>query len=166
MSDTDESSVEKVKKSWGGARSNAGRPKHSKNPQTVEKEEARRRFIDRVDKKVDELFNAQYSLAVGVHLLFKTAKDDNGKDLPAVQVTDPEEIKAYIDGDTDTNLYYFIAAQKPDNKAITSMLDRAWGRPKESMDITSGDKPIQQPIIVSNINARNVLPQEEATDSN
>lgn len=150
---------------WGGPRPGAGRPKGSQNAETKDRRDAAEAYKQRVAENAEQLFNAQFSLATGVQLLFRVDIDDKGKNLPAVQVTDEKEIKDYIDGNLDDDSYYFIAAQKPDNKAIKDMLDRSFGRPKESLDITSGDKPIQQPVIISAITPRHVASEAEATAS-
>ena len=54
-------------------------------------------------------------------------------------VTDPDEIRNFIDehdgcnGEIDGE-YYFITTEKPDNSALDSLLNRAYGRPKEVVE--------------------------------
>jgi hypothetical protein len=79
----------------GGARPNAGRKKGKLEPQTIERAKVLKAFRERVAKNADQLFEAQMTLAMGVSMLFRVDKDTKGNDLPAVQVTDPEEIKRY-----------------------------------------------------------------------
>lgn len=135
---------EKPPKKNGGARPGAGRPLHSKNPDTIEREEALRQFKSRVAKRVDRLFNAQVTLAEGSTILLRVDKDSKGKKLPAVQVTSPEEMKQFIDelggqdGEMNGSSYYFLVAQKPDNMAINSLLDRTFGKPDQAIK-HSGD---------------------------
>ena len=140
------SSVENSKgnSSHGGARPNAGRPKGSMNEETKEKKRVKAAIVERINKNADRLFNAQMSLAEGTSFLYRQDKDDKGKKLPAVQVTDPGEIKAFIDGEhqDDKSSYYYIATERPDNRSIDSMFDRSFGKPQQSIDHTSGDKPL------------------------
>jgi hypothetical protein len=108
-----------------------------------------------VAKNADQLFNAQMSLATGAALLFRVDKDEKGKDLPAVQVTDSEEIKAYIDGEVDQDGYYFITTKLPDNKAIDSLLDRTFGKAESKLDLTSQGERLQSaPVIISPVAPR------------
>ncbi len=102
------------------------------------------------------------SLAVGNVLLFRVDQDEKGKELPAVQVTSAEEIKAYIDGDTEGECDY-ITAKLPDNKAIDSLLDRTFGKPEQSIDLKSkGKRLTAAPVIVSTIKPRDADSQDQA----
>ena len=93
--------------------------------------------MDRITRNADKLYEAQFRLATGVQLLFVIKTDRKGNRLPAEQVTDPETIAAFLDGELDgvDDEYYFIATQKPDNKAIKDMLDRAFGKPVDHVDL-------------------------------
>ncbi len=129
-------------KKLGGARPGAGRPLHSKNPDTIKREEALRQFKERVANSANRLFNAQHTLAVGSTILLRVDKDEKGKKLPAVQVTSEEEMKQFVDelggedGEMNGSSYYFLVAQKPDNMAINSLLDRTFGRPDQAIKHT------------------------------
>lgn len=165
-----DSSKENQNKKWGGTRSGAGRPLHSQNEETKEREESLRGFKARVTRGTDRLFNAQMSLAEGVTLLFKIEKDEKGNNKKPELVTDEETVGRFIDecggyeGTMDGGTYYFITTKVPDNRAIDSMLDRTYGKTKDRIDLTSGDKPIQQPIIISQIAPRNATAETEATN--
>jgi hypothetical protein len=93
----------------------------------MERAAVKQAFEERAAKNAARLFNSQMALAEGLQILFRVDKDSKGNDLPAVQVTDAEEIKSYIDGTTEGSEYYFISTKTPDNRAIDSMLDRAFG---------------------------------------
>lgn len=137
----------KTKKNMGngGARDNAGRPKGSKNQKTVEEETAREYFRKRVINSVSKLIDSQMNLARGVQYLFKieviwkTGKDGKKfaeKQKPVI-VKDKEEIASYLNGefdDKDDNDYYFLTTEKPDNKALDSLLDRVFGKAKQSIE--------------------------------
>ena len=97
-------------------------------------------------KNVGILQDAQFTLAKGLTYLYKIEKKKivgprGGVSYQAqkpVLVTDPEEMRAYIEGTIvegdagDENdpgaTYYFLTAKDPDNKAIDSMLDRSFGK--------------------------------------
>jgi hypothetical protein len=151
----------------GGARPGAGRPKGKLNKLNEQRQKAKKRFIERVNKMVDELFNAQASIAKGVSYLYRVDKDDKGKDMEAVLVTDPGEIKSYIDGAGDEDSYYYITTERPDNRALDSMLNRAFGKPEEHIDLTSlGERLVEAPKIRSTIKARDADPEDQATTGN
>lgn len=133
----------KNKSSWGGKRQNSGRPKGSENPATKKKREALKEFKRRVRKNIDKLFNSQMSLAQGCSYLFCIRTIKKGKESKRIteKVEDPETIKAYLDGDLDGNEdeWYFISTDKPDNKAIDSMLDRVFGRAVQRNELSGKD---------------------------
>lgn len=147
----------------GGARPGAGRPKGSMNEDTKERMAAKKRFIQRVNKNADRLFNAQLALAKGTTILFRIDTDDKGRKQKPVIVKDEEEIMAYLDGELedDNESYYYLATERPDNRAIDSMLSRSFGKPEERVDITSGDEPIQ-PVIIYDLTKQNEDKQETA----
>jgi hypothetical protein len=150
----------------GGARPGAGRPKGKLSKLNEQRQKAKKRFIERVNKMVDDLFNAQASIAQGVSYLYRIDKDDKGHDKPAVIETDPYVIKDYIDGKLDdADSYYYITTERPDNRALDSMLNRAFGKPEEKIDITSDGKRIQQPAVISTIAPRHAVPETDPTDS-
>jgi hypothetical protein len=103
----------------GGARPGAGRPKGKLSKLNEQRQKAKKRFIERVNKMVDELFNAQASIAQGVSYLYRIDKDDKGHDKPAVIETDPNVIKDYIDGKLeDSDSYYYITTERPDTERV------------------------------------------------
>jgi hypothetical protein len=139
--------VEAEKKQNGGAREGAGRPKGSFSKETRERQEALRHFRARVNRRIDRLFNSQANLAEGVQLLIRKIKtvDNKGKQTFKHEVVENEqEIIEVLDkglGDID-GVYYYITTRVPDNKAIDSLLDRAYGKASQSVDITSGGEQI------------------------
>lgn len=129
-------------KKWGGARPGAGRKEHSKNPQTIEREEAARQFKERVAKNTDRLFNAQLDKALGEkYLMVITTTGEGAKQKRETTiVTDPDTIKRFLDSEEDPkfgeeNEYYFISTKPADNMAIDSLLNRSFGRATEKMEI-------------------------------
>lgn len=114
----------------GGKRPGAGRPRGSKNKQTKKGEKKARTVKDRVYRNLDSLITAKLSLAKGNQYLFEIKmRNKGGKRVPQhTLVTDPKKIKAYMDGEMDEDSYFYVTAEKPDNKAIEDLLDRAFGR--------------------------------------
>lgn len=133
----------------GGKREGAGRPEGSLNKKTLEKKEAEKQFIDRVIQNVDKLFNAQMSIAEGCSYLYRVDQIGEGskKREEHVLVTDPDEIKRYLDGETDGE-YYYITTKTPDNKAIDSLMDRAFGKAVTKIAGTGDDGELK--ITVTN----------------
>ncbi len=138
----------------GGARPGAGRPKHSKNPKTIEREEALRQFKERVAQNTDRLFNAQLNLAVGEQVLMVKYTTGEGKNKKTIheQVTDVETIKEFLDyGDGspttlgDEENWYYLTTRSANNQAIDSLLNRSFGKADEKIDITSKGESIKTP---------------------
>lgn len=126
----------------GGKRPGAGRKEGSKNKATLEKQAVIDAFNQRVMAKADDLFNAQYKLAVGSQKVFRIdEKKGKGGDVKRehVWVTDANEIKALLDehdgsnGDVDGSYYYFQTVI-PDNRALDSLLNRTLGKPKDTIE--------------------------------
>lgn len=128
--------------------------KHPKSAKGLVKSAIKKAFDQRVMQVANPLFNAQARLAMGLSYLFRVdkyeARTGKGQDVnieyrkkPAVIVTDSNEIKEYIDNisqgktyhEDDECEYYYIHTVKPDNQAIDSMLNRTFGRAKETIEI-------------------------------
>lgn len=153
-------SIEKTEKKTsskknGGARPGAGRKKGGMNKKTLEKKQVEAAMERRIMGVVDNLLDAQLSLARGTSHLFKKQEYGRGKDkrVEFVQVDNPEEIRDYLNGcfDDDPDAYYFITTKRPDNKAIDSMMDRVFGRAKQK--IVGGDAD-DQPLTIKIIGAQ------------
>ena len=135
----------------GGKRKNAGRPKGGKNKKSLEQKAVSDAFSQRVMIAADSLFHAQLTLALGSVRVFRVDEVGKGKDIKRVHtlVEDVDKLKKVLDetdgsgGATIEDDYYFVQQIPPDNKAIDSMLNRALGKPKESMDLTTGGKEIK-----------------------
>ena len=127
----------------GGARPGAGRKKGHKASHTLEALKAREYVIERIKNALQPIMDAQIALARGCSYLYRIDKDDDGKKQKPVLVIDPKEIATYLDGEFgdgdvgENKSYYYITTEKPENPAIKDMLDRAFGRAKESVDLTS-----------------------------
>ena len=150
MADNDQTTT---KGKNGGARPGAGRPKGAVDPLTKKKQLAEKRLKSRVFRVMDKLLDQQLSLAQGVTHLFKIeeTKDAKGRvtNREHVMVTDPEEIKRFLDktnggygGTIDEGPdaeYYYVTTKAPDNRAIDSLLDRAFGRAPQAVEVGGKD---------------------------
>lgn len=118
-----------------------GRPKGSRNAATLEKDKVAEAFRQRVFRSADRLFDAQMTLAQGVSHLFKIEKASNKKEKPRhVLVTNEDEIRQYLDGAFEgRDDYYYLTTKEPNNQAITDMLNRSLGKPKESVEVGGTD---------------------------
>jgi len=139
----------RAKDGRGGKREGAGLPKGTVLEKTKEKRIALEEFRKRVRKNIDKLYNAQFGLATGLTYVYQVVETKNKKGdtkRENVLVTNSEEIKKVLDdldgGDAGKvdEAYYFITTQKPDNKAIDSLMDRAFGKSQQNVDVTSGGK--------------------------
>lgn len=138
------------KKSKGGARPGSGRPKGSKNPETITREAAAKIFKDRVAKNVDRLFNSQLDLAVGEKYLMVVHTNGKGSRIKreTTIVTDIELIKKFLDEElenTDSD-YYYMTTKPANNQALEGMLNRSFGKAAESLDVTSNGETLSNII--------------------
>lgn len=131
----------------GGRRPGAGRAKGSVNKATKEMKEARKAFIERVNKNVDKLFNAQLDLAIGEKYLMviKTVGKGAKQRRETSIVTDPELIKQYLDDELEVTdeEYYFMTTKPANNQALDSLLNRSFGKPTDKVDVTSNGETLR-----------------------
>lgn len=131
-----------------------GRPKGSKDKATIERERILAEYRNKIMQHANILFKNQMHLAQGVSYLYKFVKGKQKAQL----VEDPKEIEQYILSEMGQVIqkedkldkeaqYYFITTEKPDNRAIDSMLDRTFGRATQPI---GGDK--EHPLEIEGIN--------------
>jgi hypothetical protein len=123
----------------GGPRPGSGRPKGKRSLEAIAQELAIKAVQCRRIKALDKVFNAQLALARGCTYVYEIVETGEGKTKKSehVLVTDPDRIKAFLDGEPDT--YMFITTEKPDGKMIVDMLDRAAGKPTQVIEMTQMD---------------------------
>lgn len=138
----------------GGARPGSGRKKGKKLPQTVEREKARAQLQQLILKRLEPIFEHQYTLVKGVSYLYRIEEGPNGGKEHVI-VDDADEIGDILAQmhDSDGELvdgvyndkYYYITVKPPENKAIDSMFDRVFGKSPQAI---TGDKggPIEVTI--------------------
>lgn len=130
-----------VKKKKGGAQPGSGRPKGKLNKSTLDAMAVKREYQDKIRGQADRLFNAQMNLAEGVTMLFRIEKDGKGNKKKPELVTSQSEISQFIeecggyDGQMNGDTYYFLTTKVPDSRTISDMLDRALGKPDQSISL-------------------------------
>lgn len=158
---------------WGGAREGAGRKEGGENQETKEKRIAKKEMIKRIIKSKDNLLNAQMNLAQGVQMLYCITTNKKGIRSKPELITDQNTIEMYLSGELEEekpdNEYYFITTERPDNRALDSLLDRAFDKSKQPL--VGGDEednPIKHTITGINYilpNGNNSKTNAETTPS-
>lgn len=145
--------TEDTKGQWGGFRPNGGRPVGSKNKATLERKLLDDAIKQRVLRGHKKLLDSQFTLAHGCSYLYMIETKYFGKKAvkqKPVLITDPDTIEAYLNGDLDgePDEYYYITTERPDNKAIDSLIDRVTGKARQNIGLDGGEdgKPIKQDI--------------------
>ena len=159
---------------WGGPRPNSGRPKGGENQATKDKRVVKEEMKQRIMRSKDSLLNSQMNLAKGCQFLFVIEttrfKDKDGKwkeerKKPRI-VENQNTIEKYLAGELDNEKdeYYFMTTQKPDNKAIDSMFDRAFDKARQNVGLDGGeeDKPI---TVINYVNATRKIPTPKLPDT-
>lgn len=146
----EEAAILKKKLSEAGRRGgHAKKGKRAKH--VIDREAALKAWQEGALKRSQGLLNVQSMLALGSIKVFRIDShwedSSNGKSKFKVKskprlVSNTEEIIAALDyefGDgespSDDETYYFVTTKDPDGRAIDSMMDRMFGRPKESLEI-------------------------------
>lgn len=115
-----------------------------KSQKTLLLERAQRETKAIIANKAQELVRAGMVAALGQTFVYRIdeEQDDKGKitSRKHVRVTDPDEIARALDameeGGTDPDgAYYYVTAKEPEYKAIEMLFNRAFGKPKETLDV-------------------------------
>lgn len=144
----------------GGPQPGSGRPKGSLSPKTLQRERTLAELRKMIAAKADVLFRAQMAVACGLSFLFRIDVDEEGKRKKAEHVTCESEIKEYFElhhGEPGEmgKAFYYVTTIKPDNQAIDSLLNRTFGRPKETVELSGPDgAPIQTIVMDRLLSAR------------
>jgi len=151
-----ESVGEIVRNKKGGPQPGSGRPKGKLNKSTLQAMAVKKKYLERVRKNADRLFNAQFSLATGTQMLFVIHTDSKGHRGKPELVTDVDIISRFLDENegVDGSMkvedyaegsacddYFFITTKLPDGRTISDMLDRALGKPDQKLLISDDELP-------------------------
>lgn len=126
-----------------------GRPKGFVTDEKKAQQAAFKELKMSVLRMQKSLINAQAGVAKGLTYLYVIKTEEiKGKIVrqkPEI-VKDPKIIEAYLaeELDNEEHEYYYMSTEKPDTKAIDSLLDRVHGRARQNIGLDGGedDKPI------------------------
>lgn len=135
----------------GGVRPNSGRKKGYTMPQTLEKQAIKKAFDQRVLRQADILFNSQFANAIGTYYVIRVdeIEDSKGNKKKVHElVEDINEILEVMNstdgqGGTVNDDFYIVATRVPDNKAIDSLLDRAFGKATNHLEVTNTNPELE-----------------------
>lgn len=115
-------------------------------PRIVEKEKMQKALERKIQSKAFKLFNAGMTVAMGQVFVYRIDEEEDSKgkviSRKHVLVTDENEIAEALDeqegyGRTTSGKYYYVTTKEPDHKAIQMLLDRGFGKPKETVDLNA-----------------------------
>jgi hypothetical protein len=131
----------------GGKRPGAGRPKGTMSAKARTLLEVK----DRIAKTADSIVSAQMAEAKGTHLVYRLNPITKKYEL----VRDENEILECINnyqGLADESLY-IITTNKPDVKAGQYLLDRAFGKPEQTVSVGNKDgEPFKTEMVLPKLN--------------
>jgi len=145
-----------------------GRKPGGKNQATIEKDEAKRLFEERILRNIQGLLTSQMNIAKGASYVYRIHKE-KGQQPVHILVSDPDEIKDFLDeleGGNGTleqgGDYYYITTKAPENKALDSLIDRVFG--KAPLELKHSGEIIHQITgmkIIKETNETNRIPEQE-----
>jgi hypothetical protein len=123
-----------IKQYHGGSRAGSGRPKGAKNLRTMEREITLGEVQDKIAQKAFKLTETMMTVALGKVYVYKIV---SGKH---TLVIDEKELERAYDnlstaGMSSDGQYRFITVKEPNTKAIHALLDRAFGKSKQTADL-------------------------------
>lgn len=132
-----------------GRKPGPGLPKGYKFQHTVEREIARKHLQARILAELDPLIDAQLDLGKGVMVMFAREKNSEGARIGKLyRVTSPEEMLDLLNSDGTNGVdYYYLSAKDPDGKMLDSLMNRVFGRPKETIEVQAADGATLMDII-------------------
>lgn len=112
----------------------AGRKKGKLLPKTIEKQKTLQAFNERVFQMADKLLNAQAVMALGSYKMIVIKKDSLGMD-HVETIRDEKRMQKLLDTGTLGKDYFIVVGKLPDFKAGNALLDRAYGKAKETLGV-------------------------------
>jgi len=123
-----------LKNGHGGKRAGAGKPKGTKWPSTIDKEQQREVVRQLVVSALEPMVRKQIAHAQGIDHFFLR----NEKTKQFEQVKDPALIEAALNSG-DEGSYYWIFTKDPSVQAFSDLLNRALDKPAEQVKVTGDD---------------------------
>jgi hypothetical protein len=108
----------------GGARPGSGKPKGTRWPSSLRKEEAREKVRELITAHLPALVDAQVHHAKGIKHIFLRREDGTFE-----RSDDPDKILAALNSGDETS--YYIFTKDPSVQAFTDLMNRAIDKPKE-----------------------------------
>jgi hypothetical protein len=125
----------------GGHRPGAGRPKGSKDPHTLEKQEYEFQLRARIARDVDAYYEAMKQAATGVTHLMAKDKDGTWK-----EVTDPAVMARCLNSGES---FYQLSARNPDVRALINLFDRLCGSATQQSQVQVESQVTLKDLIVA-----------------
>ena len=126
-----------------GKEKTGGRKKGGKNKKTIANEKAYEEHQQAILRELSELRDAHFSVAKGTQiivardLIWDDKKKKKVRKGRFVRLTRPDEIEDVINDSKEEEDYYIIFTQDPNPKALEDLINRVFGKPKESLDISA-----------------------------
>lgn len=148
--------IVKVKKKKGGARPGAGRKKGYKTPATLEREAVAAAINQQIMQQAATIIRSTLIPALGTTYIYRIDREKNKKgdviSVKHVLVKDQHEIALALDqigqpNQSGEDEYYYITTERPEFKAGESLLNRALGKAKESVEHSNPDGNLKTIII-------------------
>jgi hypothetical protein len=115
-----------------------------KNKKTLDKEISLERIRQRVFAMSDKLVDAQAVIALGTWKMLRPFIGEDG--LPHTEtIRDMDAMQDLIDNGIHGKDYLIVAGTEPDHKAADALLNRAYGKPTETLDLGNKD---DEPFII------------------
>jgi len=112
----------------------AGRKKGSVNKDTKIVQAMQKTFREKVSKMATKLMKAQAVQALGYHKMLAVTRDADGK-MSVETVRDKKRFDDFLENGVLGKDYMLVVAKEPDYKASDALMNRAWGRPKETVEV-------------------------------
>jgi len=127
--------MEKVKKKKGGYMPGGGRPKGSKSKTTIEREQILEQIKATIAGRATKIVESQTVAAFGTHRVLRLTRDLEGKITNSSIVFETSEIDRLISAGEYGRDYIFASGADPDWRAGESLLNRTFGKPKDTLEL-------------------------------
>ena len=127
-----------------GSPKTGGKKKGSKHKKTIEMEMALNLYKQEMLKELTPIIRSQQQLAKGLAVVLRRNLVKKGnrwvREGELVQVRDADEVERLLNSDGQGDNWYIITTKDPNVKAIQDILDRIFGKAKETIDVNIGAK--------------------------
>lgn len=130
-----------IRKGFGGKQPGAGRPRGAKNKSTIFKAQTLEEVQEAIKKMAGKLITGHAIAATGSHQIAIPVWSDNK--LSYRRVTDDEKMNALLTEGEYGKDYVVFTSMDPDWRAGDALMNRAFGKPIESVELSGKDgKPL------------------------